>query len=90
LGIPAGLESHSMTNYTHMAIPPPTEHVDIAVKQMPGFSYPKPVSHVTIVEATPTAPVQFHQPCADRHQDAPGYDAGCGPNGCQNGQCPSN
>jgi hypothetical protein len=94
LGVPAGLKSHTMTNDTYMAIPPPVKHVEVAVKQYPGFSYPKPVSHVSIVEATPTPPVQFHQPECDRHQYAPGYDAGCGPNGCPNGcptgQCPSN
>ena len=90
LGIPAGLQSHVMENHTHMAIPAPVENVNVCVKQVPGYSYPKPVSHVDIVESTPTPPVILHQPCVDRHQMAPGYyDGSCPDGGGPNGNCPT-
>ncbi len=77
LGIPAGLEAHVMTNHTHMSIPEPTHQIDISVKQEPGLAYPNPVHKVHIVEATPTPPVLFQQPCVDRHQTAPGIEDNC-------------
>ena len=55
--------------------------VKIKVAQVPGLSYPTPPHRAVIIEATPTPPVQLHQPAVDRHQEAPGYDATC-PAGC--------
>ncbi len=81
LGVPAGLESHVITNHTHMSIPDVVHRVDVDVKQEPGLSYPKPVHKVVIVESTPTPPAQWHQPLVDRHQDAPGVPDDCG-DGC--------
>jgi hypothetical protein len=49
-GIPAGLQHHSITNHTHMKIPPPNHHLDIHVRQRPGFSYPKPVTQISVDE----------------------------------------
>ena len=39
-----------MVNHTHHKIPGPTKHMRVDVRQKPGFSYPKPVDHVRIVE----------------------------------------
>jgi len=50
LGVPAGLKKHVIKNHTHMRMPKPTEKMKIDVRQRPGYSYPKPVSHVSIVE----------------------------------------
>ncbi len=50
LGVPAGLQKHVVKNHTRMRMPEPTEKMKIDVRQRPGFSYPKPVSHVSIVE----------------------------------------
>ncbi len=85
LGVPAGLETHTMTNWTHYSIPGPVHQVDVHVKQEPGLSYPTPVHKVVIVESTPTPPAVYQQPLVDRCQQAPGYDAGCG--NCGNGNC---
>jgi hypothetical protein len=85
LGVPAGLQKHVIANETHMHIPPPTETFKIKVAQLPGMSYPKPVDHVKIVESSMVPPVEFNQPCDVAHQVVPG--AGCGPAGCQDGNC---
>ena len=77
LGVPAGLQEHSITNYTHYSIPEPVHDIKIKVAQVPGLSYPKPPHRAVIIEATPTPPVQLHQPAVDRHQEAPGYDGTC-------------
>lgn len=51
LGIPAGLQKHVMVNHTKVHLPPPTEGERVDVKQVPGYSYPEPVSHVKVVES---------------------------------------
>jgi hypothetical protein len=68
LGHPAGLQAHTMTNHTKIHIPPPNRRMDIHVKQKPGFSYPKPVSHVCITEHAHVPPVKFRQPFSDKHE----------------------
>ena len=68
LGNPAGLQKHVMTNHTKFHIPPPTKRMDIHVKQKPGFSYPKPPSHVHITEHAHVPPVHFRQPFSDKHE----------------------
>ncbi|MGN6543986.1 MAG: hypothetical protein ACTHK7_02980, partial [Aureliella sp.] len=50
LGSPAGLQKHTMRNFTHMNIPDPVEHMKINVRSTPGQSYPQPVSRVHIRE----------------------------------------
>jgi hypothetical protein len=76
LGVPAGLQSHTMKNHTKMHIPGPTEHLKIGVRQVPGMSYPKPPSHVSIVERSVVPPVEFRQPHAISHQVVPGASGG--------------
>ena len=52
LGVPAGLQQHSIRNHTRQHIPGPTRKFKIDVRQTPGFSYPKPVNHVRVHERT--------------------------------------
>jgi hypothetical protein len=51
LGVPAGLQQHVIKNHTKHHIPEPTRKFKIDVKQRPGFSYPKPVSRMSIRES---------------------------------------
>ncbi|MCH2119336.1 MAG: hypothetical protein MK161_16765 [Pirellulales bacterium] len=69
LGIPAGLQSHSIKNWTRVHMPEPTKRVRINVEQKPGYSYPKPASRVRIVEqASRDHKHAFRQPAKDRYQ----------------------
>jgi hypothetical protein len=88
LGHPAGLQKHIMTNNTKIHMPPPTKKLHINVKQKPGFSYPKPPSHVFIEEHAHVPPVKFHQPFSDKHEFQPdcGEDCPC-PQDCAE-DCP--
>ncbi len=70
LGIPAGLQKHVIANHTKLHIPAPVRKFKIDVKEEPGFSYPKPVSHVGIKEKKHMPPVIFHQPIGDKHEHA--------------------
>ncbi len=56
LGVPAGLQRHTIQNHTHHAIPGPVPHVDIHVKQTPGLSYPPPAHRAYIHEEVTPAP----------------------------------
>jgi hypothetical protein len=68
LGVPAGLQMHSITNHTHNQIPPPVPHMQIHVKQSPGFHYPQPPNTMYIHEQVvpgggfphPVVPPQEH------------------------------
>jgi hypothetical protein len=60
LGVPAGLQTHTMKNRTRVVLPPPTSKVALSVKQRPGLNYPRPVHHVHVDE-TNRAPFKlFH------------------------------
>jgi hypothetical protein len=50
LGGQAGMTKHTIKNHTFQHYPPPTRHVGIHVKQVPGTSYPKPANKVFIGE----------------------------------------
>jgi hypothetical protein len=67
LGVPAGLQKHTIVNHTRVHLPEPTEKVRIDVKQKPGFSYPKPVDHVRIVERA-ESPDGLFRPAGNRHE----------------------
>jgi hypothetical protein len=56
LGVPAGLQEHTMVNHTRVCLPQPVTHERIDVRQVPGLSYPEPVNHVRIVERSSAAP----------------------------------
>ena len=78
LGVPAGLQRHSIRNHTSVHIPEPTRHVGIHVRQEPGFHYPKPANRVHIVEQQMPPHVWYHQPGNVRHQViVPAGDPGC-------------
>jgi hypothetical protein len=59
LGVPAGLQSHTMKNRTRVMLPPPTKQMHISVKQRPGMDYPRPVSKVHVDEVN-RAPAAIH------------------------------
>lgn len=48
LGVPAGLQQHTMRNWTRTHMPDPTEHLRIHVQHRPGFTYPHPASRAFI------------------------------------------
>ena len=94
LGVPAGLERHTMVNHTCVHLPEPEHSERIDVKQYPGISYPQPVNHVRIVEETHTGVGFAHQPYEDAHQVyRPGPEAmggGCpAPAACPQGAAPA-
>jgi hypothetical protein len=50
LGVPAGLQGHTIVNHTVVHLPEPTHQVRVDVKQEPGMSYPAAADRVRIVE----------------------------------------
>ncbi len=69
LGVPAGLQSHTVKNWTRMHIPKPTRRVHINVEEKPGYSYPDPPNRVRIVEeASRDHGHAFKQPFQDMYQ----------------------
>jgi len=66
LGIPAGLQKHSITNHTKMHIPPPSRSVGLHVQQSPGLSYPRPARHAYVSERHDTPHIKLRQPPEDR------------------------
>jgi hypothetical protein len=50
LGVPAGLQQHTMKNKTRVVMPPPVAKMHMTVKQRPGLNYPRPVNHVHVNE----------------------------------------
>jgi hypothetical protein len=85
LGVPAGLQQHVIVNHTAVHLPAPTAKVRVDVKEEPGYSYPKPVDHVRIVERTSAGEGVYRQPLADRHECVGG--APCA-SPCEEGSCP--
>ena len=66
LGIPAGLQKHSITNHTKMHIPPPSRKMALHVQQAPGLSYPKPARHAYVAERHDVPNIRLRQPPEDR------------------------
>lgn len=66
LGSPAGFQRHTITNHTRMHIPGPTEQFKVHVRQRPGYSYPKPPSHMSIREQNIHPSIPFSRPRSDR------------------------
>jgi hypothetical protein len=82
LGGPAGLQRHTMRNYTPVHMPQPNRQVAIHVRQQPGYSYPKPPSRVFVREQNIYPALPFKQPLRDMHQAVDGQPAGCQPASC--------
>jgi len=78
-GVPAGLQKHTMVNWTPMHIPQPSQHMRIDVRQDPGMSYPKPANHAFIVEKTQPGGALFHQPIGQKREIIQGGAAACPP-----------
>ena len=68
LGVPAGLQKHTITNHTKMHIPPPSRSVGLHVQQAPGLSYPKPARHAYVTERADVPKLHFEQPHSDRRR----------------------
>jgi hypothetical protein len=68
MGVPAGLQKHTIVNHTRTCLPKPTESVRLDVKQKPGMSYPKPAHHARIVERTASGLGTNRQPLSDRRE----------------------
>ena len=68
MGVPAGLQRHVIKNHTRVHLPNPTDKMKVNVRQVPGYSYPKPVDHVRIVERTRPGIGWFKQPLSDRRE----------------------
>jgi hypothetical protein len=68
MGVPAGLQKHTITNHTCVHIPKPVDQVKVDVKQKPGICYPKPDNHVRIVERTRQGLGTYRQPCSDKRE----------------------
>jgi hypothetical protein len=84
MGVPAGLKEHVIKNHTHVCIPKPTDCVKVDVKQVPGMTYPRPASHVRIVERTSAGVGTYRQPLGDRRECV---RPECANGGCVN-ECP--
>ncbi|MEC9094090.1 MAG: hypothetical protein VX438_15380, partial [Planctomycetota bacterium] len=68
LGIPAGLQRHTIHNHTAVQIPQPTKQVNVHVQQVPGMSYPRPADRILIREETVRPPHFNQQPPANMQQ----------------------
>jgi hypothetical protein len=92
LGVPAGLQKHSITNHTKMHIPPPSREMRLHVQEYPGLSYPKPARHAYVAERHDVPHVHLKQPWEDRtrYVDNGGADPDAlGPGAIVNGaDCP--
>ncbi|GDX97215.1 hypothetical protein LBMAG47_28800 [Planctomycetia bacterium] len=66
LGVPAGLQRHTITNHTKMHIPPPSREMSLHVQEHPGLSYPKPARHAYVAERHDVPNIRLGQPRADR------------------------
>jgi len=77
LGVPAGLQKHTITNHTKMHIPPPTRELKLHVQQYPGLSYPKPAHRAYIAERSDVPNIRLRQPVEERtrYSDNGGPDA---------------
>jgi hypothetical protein len=62
LGVPAGLQRHSITNHTKVHLPPPSRSMGLHVQQYPGLSYPKPARHAYLAERTDVPHIHLKQP----------------------------
>ena len=86
LGVPAGLQKHTITNHTKMHIPPPTRQLGLHVQQYPGLSYPKPARHAYIAERADVPHIKLKQPPEDRKRYVD--NGGPDPDAAAAGLCP--
>ena len=71
-GGPAGMQEYVMHNHTKVDIPDPTSRINVHVRQVPGYNYPKQPSHVFIREQNiHSASPPYAQPPYVRRQVLP-------------------
>ena len=79
-GGPAGFQKQVIRNKTHMHMPGPVEQFNIRVRETPGYSYPKPPTHMSIREQHIHPSLPYRQPHSDQTQIIPmnetGYSSG--------------
>ncbi len=68
LGIPAGLQKHTITNHTRTSLPGPTRQLKLHVQQAPGISYPKPATRAYVSERSDIPKIHLKQPRQDRNR----------------------
>ena len=68
LGVPAGLQRHTIKNHTKVHLPDPVDHMRIDVRQRPGMSYPRPVNHIRINEEIKPRGGMFNNPWWNRNE----------------------
>jgi hypothetical protein len=89
LGVPAGLQRHTIVNHTCVNLPEPTRQMRIDVKQTPGMSYPAPANWACIHEETSKGACMFHQPMGDCREIIRPEGAACVGDMCPvGGPCP--
>ena len=71
LGGPAGLQSYTLHNHTKVDMPAPVNDFNVHMRQVPGYSYPKPVSEVRIREHSFTPSSRNVQPGPVQNQLIP-------------------
>ncbi|MDA1051057.1 MAG: hypothetical protein O3C40_11345 [Planctomycetota bacterium] len=79
-GAPAGFQKQVIRNKTHMHLPGPVEQFNIRVRETPGYSYPKPPTHMSIREQHIHPSLPYGQPHSNQTQVIPmnetGYSSG--------------
>jgi hypothetical protein len=68
LGVPAGLQQHTIANHTKVFLPEPERRVRVDVTSRPAQSYPNPANHVRIVEGVQRGGPAYHQPLSSSHR----------------------
>ncbi|MBP85465.1 MAG: hypothetical protein CMJ64_01920 [Planctomycetaceae bacterium] len=81
-GGPAGFQSYIMRNRTHYHIPGPTERFTVRMRETPGYSSPRPPSHMSIREQRIHPSLPYRQSTGNQTQVIPmngtGYHRGHG------------
>ncbi len=68
LGVPAGLQRHTIVNHTHVELPEPTRNVRIDVKQKPGHQLSGAGQPGLDRGEGQFQPRHYPQPMGERHQ----------------------
>ncbi len=67
-GVPAGLQKHTMVNWTPMHIPQLTQHMRMDVRRIPASATRSRPNHAFIVEKTQPDGALFHQPMGQKRE----------------------
>ncbi len=75
-GAPAGFQRQVIRDKTHTHIPGPVEQFNIRVRETPGYSYPRPPTHMSIREQHIHPSLPYGQPRGNQTQVIPMNDTG--------------